>query len=180
MTIDRSAFAHFGEHSVFHEPAVSIVNPGGISIGTWTNIGAYAVIEALVPERGVTVDIGDNVYIGHFLRLTSVNGVTIGTEALISDRVYISDTNHIYEDITQPIKRQGLRDGRRVVIDEGAWIGIGAVICGNVHIGRNAVVGANAVVRTDVPSNTVVAGNPAVVVRHHDVEAWRSTMQFGP
>lgn len=180
MTIDRSAFAHFGEHSVFHEPALSIVNAAGISIGAWTNIGSYAVIEALVPDRGVTVDIGDNVYIGHFLRLTAVNSVVIGTEALIADRVYISDTNHVYEDVTQPIKRQGLRDGRRVIIDEGAWLGIGSVVCGDVVIGRNAVVGANAVVRTDVAPNTVVAGNPAVVVRQHDGEAWRSALQFGP
>ena len=180
MTIDRSTFAHFGEHSVFHEPVVSIVNPGGISIGTWTNIGAYAVMEALVPERGVTVDIGDNVYIGHFLRLTSINGVTIENEAMLADRVYISDTNHIYEDVTQPIKRQGLRDGRRVVIEEGAWLGIGSVVCGNVVIGKNAVVGANAVVRTDVAPRTVVSGNPAVVVRHHDGDTWRSAVQFGP
>lgn len=179
MTVDPSEFAHFGEYSVIREPAVSIVNPGGISVGTWTNIGSYAVIEALVPERGVTVEIGDNVYIGHFFRLTSVNGVTIATEAMIADRVYISDTNHIYEDVTQPIKRKGLRDGRRVIVDEGAWIGIGAVVCGNVRIGRNAVVGANAVVREDVPPYTVVAGNPAVVVRRHDGDTWRSAVDFG-
>jgi acetyltransferase-like isoleucine patch superfamily enzyme len=176
---DPSSFAAFGPHSLVHQPALSVVNPGGIHVGSWVSIGAFAVIEALVPERGVTVEIADGAYLGSFLRLTAVGGVSIGPEAMISDRVYISDTGHIYEDPDVPIKRQGLRDGRRVEIAEGAWIGIGAAIVGNVRIGRNAVVGANAVVRDDVPDLTVVAGNPAQVVRRHDGGSWRWTIGAG-
>ena len=149
-----------------------MVNPGSVAIGVAVHIGAYAVIEALVPERGITVEFDDRAYVGHFLRLTSVGGVRIGADAMLSDRVYVSDTSHIYEDVTRPIKVQGLRDGRSVDIGDGAWVGIGAAICGNVRIGRNAVVGANAVVVRDVPDCTVVAGNPAVVVRRHDGDAW--------
>lgn len=167
------AFADFGACSELGAPTLSIVNPGSISIGGFVKIGAYAVIEALVPERGVSVRIGDGAYIGHFPRITAVGEVVIGEEAMISDRVYVSDTGHVYEDVTQPIKRQGLRDGRRVEICRGAWVGIGAAIVGNVRIGENAVVGANAVVRDDVPDFTVVAGNPAQVVRRHDGERWR-------
>jgi acetyltransferase-like isoleucine patch superfamily enzyme len=171
---DQPAFAAFGGYSVLEQPVLSIVNPECISIGVAVHIGAYTVIEALVPERGVTVRIDDRAYIGHFLRLTAVGGVHIGADAMLSDRVYVSDTSHLYEDTTQPIKAQGLRDGRRVEIGEGAWVGIGAAICGNVSIGRNAVVGANAVVHRDVADYTVVAGNPAVVIRRHDGDAWRA------
>lgn len=171
---DRRGFAEFGEASVIHDPVLSVVNPGGIAIGSWVNIGAYAVLEALVPERGITVRIGDGAYLGNFLRLSAVRDVRIGAEALISDRVYISDTGHQYEDTTVPIKRQGLRDGRSVRIGEGAWICIGAVIVGDVAIGRNSVVAANSVVRDDVPDHTVVAGDPAVVVRRHSDGGWRS------
>ena len=141
-------------------------------IGAFVKIGSQAVIEALVPERGVTLRIEDGAYIGHFTRITAVGEVVIGEEAMLADRVYVSDTGHIYEDVTQPIKRQGLRDGRRVEIGRGAWLGIGAVVCGNVRIGENAVVGANAVVREDVADFTVVAGNPAQVVRRHDGDRW--------
>lgn len=133
-----------------------------------------------MPERGVTVEIGDGAYIGHMPRITAVGSVVIGEEAMLSDRVYVSDTNHLYEDVTEPIKRQGLRDGRRVEIGRGAWVGIGAVIVGNVRIGENAVVGANAVVRDDVPDRTVVAGNPARIVRRHDGERWQWTEARGP
>ena len=166
-------FAAFGPCSELGVPPVSVVNPEGISIGAFVKIGAYAVLEALVPERGVTLRIADGAYIGNFTRITAVGDVVIGEEAMIADRVYLSDTGHIYEDVAQPIKRQGLRDGRRIEIGRGAWIGIGAVVVGNVRIGENAVVGANAVVRDDVPDRTVVAGNPARVVRRHDGEQWQ-------
>lgn len=168
-------FATFGPYSVLHRPVVSIVNPAGISVGAWVNIGAYAVIEALVPDRGVSVRIDDGAYLGNFLRLSALTSVHIGAEALISDRVYISDTGHAYEDVRVPIKRQGLRDGRRVTIGEGSWLGIGAVVVGDVTIGRNAVVAANSVVRGDVEPCTVVAGDPARVVRRYDGERWWST-----
>ena len=177
---DLPPFASFGPYSELASPTVSIENPAGIHVGAFVRIGSYAVIEALVPERGVTVRIEDAAYIGHFSRITAVGEVVIGEEAMLADRVYVSDTGHLYEDVTQPIKRQGLRDGRRVEIGRGAWIGIGAAIVGNVRVGENAVVGANAVVRADVPDFTVVAGNPAQVVRRHDGDAWQWMTPRGP
>lgn len=158
---------------MLHRPILSIVNPPGISIGDWVSIGAGAVIEALVPDDGVTVTFGDGAYVGHQLRLTAVGEVVIGEEAMLSDRCYVSDTNHIYEDVTQPIKRQGLRPGRRVEIGPGAWLGVGATVCGPVRVGQNSVVGAGCVVTTDVPDFCVVAGNPARIVRRWDGEEWR-------
>ncbi len=172
---DLPAFAAFGACSELGVPTVSVVNPESVRVGAFVKIGAYAVLEALVPERGVTLHIADGVYIGNFARITAVGEVVIGEEAMVADRVYLSDTGHIYEDVTQPVKRQGLRDGRRVEICRGAWIGIGAVVCGDVRIGENAVVGANAVVREDVPDLTVVAGNPAQVVRRHAGDRWHWT-----
>ena len=177
---DLPAFAAFGPYSELGAPTLSIENPAGIHVGAFVKVGAFAVIEALVPERGVTVRIGDGAYIGNFSRITAVGEVVIGEEAMLADRVYVSDTGHVYEDVTQPIKRQGLRDGRRVQIGRGAWIGIGAAIVGNVCIGENAVVAANTVVRSDVPDFTVVAGNPAQVVRRHDGDAWQWMTPRGP
>ena len=55
-----------------------------------------------------------------------------------------------------------------IVIEDNVWIGGRAVVLPNVTIGRNAVVGAGAVVTRDVPSNTVVVGNPATVSREID------------
>ena len=51
------------------------------------------------------------------------------------------------------------------LVKKGASIGSGATILGNVTIGENAIVGAGSVVTKDVPANTIVAGNPARVLR---------------
>jgi acetyltransferase-like isoleucine patch superfamily enzyme len=166
------AFAAFGPCSEIGRPIRSIVNAPGISIGAFVKIGSGAIIEALVPERSVTVTIHDGAYIGHGLRLTAVGEVVIGEEAMLADDCYVSDTNHIYEDVTEPIKRQGLRDGRRVEIGPGAWLGIGAIVCGNLRVGRNAVIGAHCVVTSDVPELCVVTGNPARIVRRWEGDKW--------
>jgi len=51
------------------------------------------------------------------------------------------------------------------VIEDNVWLGGGAILLPGVRIGRNAVVGAGAVVPRNVPENTIVAGNPARVIR---------------
>ena len=52
-----------------------------------------------------------------------------------------------------------------ISIGNDVWVGAGAVIATNVTIGENSVIGANAFVNSDVPSNCVVAGSPAKVVK---------------
>ena len=51
------------------------------------------------------------------------------------------------------------------LVKKGASIGSGATILSNIVIGENAIVGAGSTVTKDVPANTIVAGNPARVLR---------------
>jgi len=60
---------------------------------------------------------------------------------------------------------QGWEVAKPIVIEDNVWLGGGAILLPGVTIGRNAVVGAGAVVPRNVPANTVVAGNPARVIR---------------
>lgn len=60
----------------------------------------------------------------------------------------------------------GLRNsGERPIIGNNVFIGSNSVIIGKVHIGDNATIGAGSVVVKDVPANSVVAGNPARVIK---------------
>jgi acetyltransferase-like isoleucine patch superfamily enzyme len=175
--VPRRPWARFGEGSRLEEPALLIDNPGGMAIGDRVDIRSHVVMEALCPPGQVVLEIADDTYIGYFGRITALGGVKIGNSVLIADRVYLSDTGHVYEDVSKPVKAQPLREGRALEIGDGAWLGVGAVVVGGVRIGRGAVVGAGAVVRDDVPDHCVVVGNPARIVRRYVDEgagaAWR-------
>ena len=58
-----------------------------------------------------------------------------------------------------------------IVIGEGAWIGMRAIILQGVTIGRGAIVGAGTVVSEDVPPMSIVSGNPARLIRKVGDEA---------
>lgn len=80
--------------------------------------------------------------------------------------MYITDCDHEYRDINVPVIDQGIvQRGQMVSIGEGSYIGINAVIVGNVKIGKHCVIGANSVVTKDVPDYCVAVGSPAKVIK---------------
>ncbi len=89
--------------------------------------------------------------------------VTIGRHAFFGHRVMVLTGSH--DMFRFGAERVASRMMRPVVIGEGAWICSGAIICPGVTVGAHAVVGPGAVVMRNVAPYTVVAGNPARVVR---------------
>jgi len=69
----------------------------------------------------------------------------------------------------QETQYTGDKEGK-ILIQDDAWIGAGAIILPNVTIGRGVVVGAGAVVTKDVPPYTVVAGVPAKEIKKLDLK----------
>jgi len=92
--------------------------------------------------------------------------VEIGDETMIAPDVLIADTDfHALWPPEQRFEMAPVDEARDVRIGKRAWIGAGAFILKGVTIGENAVVGAGSVVTKDVPPATLVAGNPARVIR---------------
>jgi acetyltransferase-like isoleucine patch superfamily enzyme len=91
-------------------------------------------------------------------------GVEVGEWSLISMHATILSSNH-----TIPVMSRCIRWERDVLlptkIGRDVWIGANAVILGGVTIGDGAVVAAGAVVTKDVEAGTIVAGNPARLLR---------------
>lgn len=58
---------------------------------------------------------------------------------------------------------KGIPDEQVPVIGDNVFIGTGAVIIGNIHIGSNVIIGANSVVTMDIPSNSYAVGSPAII-----------------
>lgn len=113
------------------------------------------------PLSGVrfhNVSIGRNVIVMPGCLMMSAGGITIEDGAMIAANVQLISNNHdLYE-------RQVITC-RPVRIGKNAWIGAGATILPGVTIGDNAVVGAASVVTRDVAPDTIVAGNPARVIK---------------
>ena len=81
--------------------------------------------------------------------------------------MYITDCDHEYRSVDIPVIDQGIvQRGQKVSIGKGSYIGINAVIVGNVKIGKHCVIGANSVVTKDVPDYCVAVGSPARVIKN--------------
>ena len=116
---------------------------------------------------GGTVKIGRGSEIGERCRISIANSLEIGKKVLLSPNVYITDCDHEYRNIKIPVIDQGIvQRGQRVSIGEGSYIGINAVIVGNVKIGKHCVIGANSVVTKDVPDYCVAVGSPTRVIKN--------------
>jgi maltose O-acetyltransferase len=89
--------------------------------------------------------------------------ITLGKNVTIGPSVMLCTATHR---VGGPARRMQVDVAPRpIVIEDGAWIGLGAMILPGVRVGRGAIVGAGAVVRGDVPPNVIVTGNPATIVR---------------
>lgn len=112
--------------------------------------------------------IGSHSHLGNNLLIMVAKRIEIGTHCLIANDVTIADNDGHPLD---PEKRlQYLPPEpeacREVVIGDNVWIGKGSIVLKGVTIGNGAIVAAGSVVTRDVPAYTVVAGNPARVVKH--------------
>ena len=119
-----------------------------------------AVFTPLYINYGKNTKIGNNVFINFDCVFLDLGGITIEDNVLIAPKVSLLSEGHP----VAPHQRQSLIPGH-IHIKKNAWIGAGATILPGVTIGENAVVAAGAVVSKDVPSNTVVAGVPAKIIK---------------
>lgn len=112
--------------------------------------------------------VGDGVHIGDDSHITAIHSVIIGKNVLTGKRILITDNSHgdASGDMldTPPNERAAVSKGP-VIIGDNVWIGEKATILPGVTIGEGAIVGANAVVTKDVPPYTLVAGNPAKIIK---------------
>ncbi len=91
--------------------------------------------------------------------------ITIEDDVMLGSSVHIYVANHRFDNPEIPIIDQGHLPSMSVVLKRGCWIGAGSIVLPGVTVGQNAVVGAGSVVTRDVQRATVVAGNPARVIR---------------
>ena len=133
------------------------------------------ILSALLPNAAADVhieppffcDYGYNIYIDEkvFFNfncvLLDVMPIRIGSNVLFGPNVQIYTATHPIDFLE---RRKGFEFGKSTTIGDDCWIGGGVIISPGITIGDRCVVGAGAVVTKDVPSDTIVVGNPAIPV----------------
>ena len=111
-------------------------------------------------EISYKVNIGPGLYLGH------AYGITVNDNALLGKNC------NLHKGVTIGRENRGKRKGAPVLGDN-VWVGINAVVVGNISIGSNVLIAPNAFVNVDVPDNSVVIGNPCIIVpKDHATESY--------
>lgn len=117
-------------------------------------------------EHPTKLFIGEETFINANLQILSAGKVTIGAHCFIGPNCQLFTPNH--HPSNKELRRQGWQYDGPITIGDDCWFGGSVIVLPNVTIGDNVVVGAGSVVTKDVPSNTIVAGNPARIIKHKD------------
>ncbi len=139
---------------------IQIDRRGKVRFGRFVWIGDGTKIRCHEGE----VIIGDKTVIGQECTISAYRHVRIGEQCVIADRAMFIDFDHGMSEVERPVRVQGIYK-RDVDVGSNVWIGYGACILRGVTVGDNAVIGTSSVVTRDVPTNAVVGGVPAEVIR---------------
>lgn len=161
---------------LYHESRVlnMIKDKNRILIGENTHIRGQLVVF----KSGGKIQIGNNCYIGEDSRIWSQQEIIVGNNVLIAHNVNIHDTNSHpinyldRRDDFQKIINEGFSetnkniDCKKIIINDDVWIGFNAIILKGVEIGERTIVASGSVVTNNIPSDVIVAGNPAQIIKN--------------
>jgi acetyltransferase-like isoleucine patch superfamily enzyme len=122
---------------------------------------SFFFIPPFYTDFGHNIRIGKNVFVNHACTFMDRGGITLEDKVLLGPKVNLITTNHL----TEPGRRRDTIS-LPIVLKQGAWLGANVTVMPGVTIGENAIVGAGAVVTKNVAANTIVAGVPALMVKH--------------
>ncbi|MFZ1943768.1 MAG: sugar O-acetyltransferase [Acidobacteriaceae bacterium] len=121
----------------------------------------FVLIPPFYSAGGDEIRVGQNVFINQNCTFYDLGGLDIADDVMIGPNVSLITAGHPLE----PLQRRAATVGKPIVIERNVWIAASVTIVGGVTVGENSVVAAGSVVTRDVPPNTLVAGNPARVIR---------------
>lgn len=116
----------------------------------------------ITPGRNLVL--GDGVDLAKDVIITTSGGVFIGDRTLIGYRTQILSANHTIPPIGEPFPVSGDKYAPIKIMND-VWIGANCIVTAGVTIGEGAVIAAGSVVTKDVPSNAIVGGVPAKIIK---------------
>lgn len=172
-------YSHAGTSVIYDSARIlnNIHDTSAINIGAYTHVRG----ELMTFAHGGRITIGEYCYIGEQSYIWSAKNILIGNRVLISHNV------NIFDNITHPISASARHDQFKsiitighpksldlseqpVIIGDDVWVGCLSIILKGVTIGEGAIIGAGSIVTKDVPPYTIVAGNPAKIIREIPID----------
>jgi acetyltransferase-like isoleucine patch superfamily enzyme len=166
------SFYAFGRKSMIIPP-FRFGHLSSIELGSHVTIHSNCWIQVLKSDENENlpvIKIKDHVAIGMNTTISAVKSIVIEEYVFTARNVYISDHEHIYDDISVPISRQSIGGVSEVKIGAHTWLGQNSIVLPGVTIGRHCVIGANAVVNRDIPDYTIAVGVPARILKRYNSE----------
>jgi maltose O-acetyltransferase len=133
-----------------------------MEIGTRVQLNSTIATLELVSEEGGTLLVGERSLVNFGCSLVASELVSIGADCLIGTHALLLDNGYHR---VEPERRLERPPSAPIVIEDNVWIGARAIVMAGVTVGTGSCVGAGSVVTTDVPPRTLVAGNPARIIR---------------
>lgn len=159
---------YFWQQAVSLLPDCGVGNRGRHFFYRWflKRAGHFTAQSGLKIFSPEAVSIGDGVSLNTGVVIDACNGgrIEIGNDVLIGPYCVLRSADHVFSDLSKPIKSQGHAPGK-IVIEDDCWLGSHVVVTSNVTIGKGSVIGAHSVVTRDIPPYSVAMGVPAIVKR---------------
>lgn len=138
-----------------------------VGLNVHRNARIVSSVQIFGPQN---IKIGEDTFIGHETLITGSynSSIIIGDFVDISNRVLISTGTHEID--MKGNHTAGKGRSKDIEIEDGVWVGMGAIILPGVRIGKKSIVATGSVVIDDVPSYSIVAGNPAKMKKYYDIK----------
>ncbi|MEM9324883.1 MAG: acyltransferase [Bacteroidota bacterium] len=146
---------------------VNGLSRNGLVFGDNVTIGKWALVRPTNQYGGTVGEglrVGNDSNIGPYCYRGCSGQIDIGSNVMMSPRVSIYAENHNFGETDRPMKNQGVTR-QFVKIEDDCWIAANSVILAGVTVGEGSIVAAGSVVTKDVPPFSIVAGNPATVIK---------------
>jgi len=123
----------------------------------------FMIVAPFWCDYGYNIEIGENFYANHNCIFLDGALVSFGANVFIAPNCSFSTTGH---PINFEQRNKGFEYSYPIIVGNNVWFGVGVNVLPGVTIGDNVVVGSGSIVNKDIPSNVVVAGNPAKIIRN--------------
>jgi acetyltransferase-like isoleucine patch superfamily enzyme len=173
----RERFAAYGTATVV-EPFAVVIHPERIELGDDVYVGHFTLLDGGHLE-GSKLILGSGCYLGSHCYVQGLGGVRIGEKVGIGPSVIMLTSMHAETPPGTPITAAPVRFGA-IEISDGCDIGVGSVLLPGTHLGEGVQVGAGAVVRGAHPGGSVIAGMPARVLRARGEGDWAADLAASP